>query len=229
MTESPPPAIRHCPPMWVMILIAAVILVVGGFLVYSLLPLDASIPEGVETHYVGIERGYTEQGFPQLGDPDAPVLVEAFSSYACPHCRTFHEEQFEDMLDALAAGEVQFVMIPIPHIGSGASTAAKGALCGGEQGQFWEMHDTLYYWQSRSLGSLFPERRVKQGAENLGLDTAAFDACMNSERVQSIMDEARQEFDRRQLRGTPSLFINGQRVLDYDEFEHLGEPESNSG
>ena len=213
-------------PIWVLLLIIAVILVAAGSVVYLLMPLNGPIPDGVATHYAGLEQGFTEAGFPRLGSPDAPVLVEDFSSYACPHCRTFHEEQFEDLLPAIAAGEVQFVMIPISNIGRGAGTAAAGALCAGEQGKFWEMHDTLFDWQRRFVASTFHERRVKKGAENLGLDTAAFDACMGSDRIASIIDRARQEFDRRGLTGTPSIFINGQRVRDYRELENLGEPES---
>jgi protein-disulfide isomerase len=226
MSQTTPSLPKRRVPIWVLLLIVAVIVVAAGIVVYLLMPLNGPIPDGVETHYVGLEQGFTEAGFPRLGSPTAPVLVEDFSSYACPHCRTFHEEQFEDLLPAIAAGEVQFVMIPIPNIGPGARTAAAGALCAGEQGKFWEMHDTLFDWQRRFVASIFHERRVKKGAENLGLDTAAFGACLDSDRIATIIDRARQEFDRRGLSGTPSIFINGQRVRDYRELENLSRPES---
>lgn len=203
------------------IIVAATALVVGGAAYYMLRPLEGPAPDGVETHYAGLERGFTGQGFARLGRPDAPILIEDFSSYACPHCRTFHEEQFENLLDEIAAGEIQFVMIPIAHIGSGARNAARGAVCAGEQGKFWEMHDTLFYWQDKYLTSVFDERRIRLGAENLGLDIQAFDDCMASNRPDAVIDEARREFDRRDLTGTPSLFINGQKVRDYREIEEL--------
>jgi protein-disulfide isomerase len=202
-------------------MVAVTVIAVGAAAYLLLRPLEGPGPDGVETHYAGLERGFTGQGFARLGSPDAPVVIEDFSSYACPHCRTFHEEQFEDLLDEIAAGEVQFVMIPIAHIGSGARGAAKGALCAGEQGRFWEMHDTLFYWQDKYLTSVFDERRIKLGAENLGLDVDAFEQCMASDRVDPVIDEARREFDRRGLTGTPTFFINGQRVQDYREIEEL--------
>lgn len=189
---------------------------------YLLRPLDAPIPEGAGAQYAGLEQGVTAQGFSRLGSPDAPVLVEDFSSFACPHCREFHEGQFVGLLDAIAAGEVQFVFVPVPHIGWGAREAGKATLCAGEQGQAWTMVDVLFDWQRRFLTSTFDGRRIRKGVEALGLDMAAFDACMRGSAVQDVLDRARAEFDRRGLTGTPSFFINGQKVQDYREFEAFG-------
>jgi len=214
-------AARRRPPLWVLIILVVTVIAVGVAAYLLLRPLEGPVPDGVETHYTGLERGFTGEGFARLGSPNAPVLLEDFSSYACPHCREFHEEQFEDLLDEIAAGQVQFVMIPVPHIGSGARDAAKGALCAGEQGQFWEMHDTLFYWQDKFLTSVFDERRIELGAENLGLDMPAFEQCMDSDRLDAVLDAARREFDRRGLTGTPTFFIDGQRVQDYREIEAL--------
>jgi hypothetical protein len=223
MPERTPHPRRRRIPIWLWIVLGTLALASLGALAYLLMPLDAPLPDGVTTHYAGLERGFTEQGFAWLGSPDASVLVEDFSSYACPHCRTFHEEQFEALLDEIAAGEVQFVLIPVPHIGAGAETAAKGALCAGEQAMYWEMHDVLFYWQSRFFGSVFHPRRIEMGAEKLGLDTDVFSECINGSAVQNVIDEARREFERRQLTGTPTLFVNGRRVRDYIELETLGE------
>ncbi len=207
---------------WLVVAISLGIVFAAAAAYYLLRPLDAPIPEGAGAQYAGLEQGVTAQGFPRLGSPDAPVLVEDFSSFACPHCREFHEGQFVALLDAIAAGEVQFVLVPVPHIGWGAREAAKAALCAGEQGQAWTMVDVLYDWQRRFLTSTFDARRVRKGAEALGLDMTAFDACRRGSAVQDVLDRARAEFDRRGLSGTPSFFINGQKVQDYRELETLG-------
>ncbi|MBN1678698.1 MAG: thioredoxin domain-containing protein [Anaerolineae bacterium] len=209
-------------PIWVIIVVFVGVIAAGAIGYFLLAPLDAPIPDGVDTHYAGLERGYTDQGFPRLGSADAPTLVEDFSSFACPHCRDFHDGPFNGLLDEIAAGQVQFVFIPLPHIGMGANSAAKGALCAGEQGQFWEMHDVLFSWQEKFIFSTFNERRINKGARNLGLDADAFETCMNDDQVEQVLDWARAEFDRRGLRGTPSFFIDGQRVQDYREFETIG-------
>lgn len=197
----------------------------AGVLYYFLRPLDAPIPADAGSHYQGLEQGYTDQGFPRLGSVSAPVLVEGFSSYACPHCREFHETRFVTLLPAIAAGAVQFVFIPVPDIGWGAGDATKAALCAGEQGRFWTMTDVLFDWQRRFLTSTFDTRRLRKGAEALGLDMTAFDACLKSDAITATLQRARQEFDRRGLTGTPAFFINGQPVRDYRELDALISPQ----
>ncbi len=210
---------------WLIIASLLLIVIGAGALYYLLRPLDAPIPANAGSHYADLEQGYTAQGFPRLGRADAPVLVEGFSSYACPHCREFHEGRFVALLDAISAGQVQFVFIPISNIGWGAGDAAKGALCAGEQGQFWTMTDVLFDWQQRFLTSTFDTRRIRKGAQALGLDMAAFDTCLKSDSVQLVLEQARQEFTRRGLTGTPGFFINGQKVQDYRELDALVSPQ----
>ncbi|GIV80926.1 MAG: hypothetical protein KatS3mg051_0280 [Anaerolineae bacterium] len=39
--------------------------------------------------------------------------------------------------------------------------------------------------------------------------------------MELVLEQARQEFSRRGLTGTPSFFINGQKVQDYRELDAL--------
>jgi hypothetical protein len=217
------PVPRRRFPRWMILVIILVLIGAGALLYYRFMPLDAPIPDDVGAHYAGLDQGYTEQGFPRLGSTEAPVIVEEFASYACSHCRDFHIEIFPGMLDEIAAGQVQFVLIPVPHIGLGAKSAAKGALCAGQQGEFWKMSDVLFDWQARFSLFSFDERRIRKGAKNMGLDTAAFDRCMDGQDVEIILETTRSAFDRRGLSGTPSFFINGEEVRSYSEFENLGQ------
>ncbi len=210
-------------PLWLNAIVIFVLLGALVFIYHGLTSRDAPIPDNVGAKYVGLDQGFTDQGFPRLGSAEAPVLVEEFASYACPHCRDFHLERFPEMLDEIAAGQVQFVMIPVPHIGPGAKDAAKAALCAGQQGQYWEMNDVLFDWQNRFVVFTFDQRRLHNGAHNLGLDTDAFDQCMDSQATDTLVESARTEFNRRGLSGTPTFFINGEQVRSYDEFDNLGQ------
>jgi hypothetical protein len=217
------PARRRRIPLWLSVLFILVLIGGATLIYYWHTSGYAPIPAHVGAEYAGIDRGFTEQGFARLGSADAPVVVEEFASYACPHCRDFHLERFPAMLDEIAAGQVQFVMIPVPHIGPGAKDAAKAALCAGQQGQYWEMNDVLFDWQKRFVMFTFDRRRLHNGAHNLGLDTKAFDQCMDSPATDALVESARTEFDRRGLSGTPTFFINGQQVRSYDEFDNLSQ------
>lgn len=221
MTGSAIPPRRRF-PIWARILAAALVIGAGLSVYYMIRPLDAPIPAGAGAAYAGLEQGYTAQGFPRLGSPDAPVMVEEFSSYMCPHCREFHEDRFPNLLDEIAAGQVQYVLIMVPHIGPGAKDAAKAAFCAGEQGHLWTMHDILFDWQKRFIVSTFARRRLEKGAKAMALDTTAFDRCLDDAHTETVIEAARNEFKQRGLSGTPSFFINGRRVTHYSEFEDLG-------
>jgi protein-disulfide isomerase len=210
-------------PLSLMLPVVVVVVALIALVIYRLMPLDAPIPDDVGALYAGLERGTTDQGFPRLGSADAPILIEDFSSFACPHCRDFHNERLPDLVDEIAAGQVQFVFIPVPNIGPGAEDATRGAFCAGEQGLFWEMSDVLFDWQDRYVMFTFDQRRLRKGAANLGLDTDAFNACLGTDRTKQIIDAAQTEFKGRGLSGTPTFFINGEQVRDYAEFEHLDE------
>jgi protein-disulfide isomerase len=46
-----------------------------------LFPGRAKAGQGV---YQEIAAGFTKEGFPYRGDPEAPVTIEQFSNYLCP-------------------------------------------------------------------------------------------------------------------------------------------------
>lgn len=212
---------RRPVPHWLVALITFSVVFAAAYAYLRLGPLDGPIPNDAGTDYATLQKGYTAEGFPYLGRPNAPVLIEDFSSYSCPHCGDFHKDIFPDLLDKIAAGQVQFVFIPVPHIGAGSANAARALLCAGEQDKLWEMHDTLFYWQDKFLTRTFEERRIMDGAKNMGLDTTAFESCLDAYRTDLVVDAAKVEFRKRGLRGTPGFFINGVKVEDYDEFYAL--------
>ncbi len=214
---------RAAPPMWVIGAVVALVLGLGAFLYYQLSPLEAPIPPNAGALYADLPQSVTEDGFSRLGKPDAPILIEEFSSYACPHCRDFHETIFPEIVDEIANGDVQFVLIPVPKIGAGAGDAARAFFCAREQGRAWEMHDALFAWQKSYLTRTFDRKRLTKGAEALGLDVEAFQTCMDAKPTVALVEAAWDEFERRGLTGTPTFFLNGEKMRDYREFEGLSE------
>ena len=219
--KKPENAPRRRIPLWLIFTVAVLIAIAGGLYFYFLMPLDARIPSDAGADTAALPQSFTDQGFPRLGSPDAPVVVEEFSSFACPHCRDFHDERFRALLPAITAGQVQFVMIPMSNIGWGAESAVKGALCAAEQGRFWEMSDVLFDWQKRYVTQTFSDRRLRQGAKNMGLDMTEFDACLSANHPKNVIEQALQMFKQRGVSGTPTFYINGTVVQDYAELDAL--------
>lgn len=177
-------------------------------------PQPSEIPAGVETRYAGVTQGTTQQGFPVLGNPAAPVEVKEYSSFGCEFCRVFHEESFDDLLARVRSNEIRFVYVPLQ---TGAvlnqNYAARAGLCAMEQGKFWELHDVMFYWHTQ-YSSITPQR-MPSAIDALALDGGAFNGCIDAERTTQVLDAA--QSDAVAALGnvsTPQVTVNGVVVVD---------------
>jgi protein-disulfide isomerase len=138
------------------------------------------------------------------GPEDAPLLVE-YGDYECPYSRrAFREiERVERRLD----GGLRFVFrhFPLTEIHPHALSAARAAEAAERQQRFWEMHGRLFHGQ-RTL----EDEYLRRYARDLGLDVERFDedraGATVLERVQRDVDGGLASGE---VRGTPTLFING--------------------
>ncbi len=139
------------------------------------------------------------------GPKNAPVTITMFSDFQCPFC-----SQAAPMVDEVLKAypnDVNFVMkqFPLRQIHPNADPAARAAVAAGKQGKFWEMHDELY----KNQRNLSPET-MKGIAEKIGLDTKKWEADMNSDEVKKQVDAELALGQSVNVRGTPSLYINGK-------------------
>ena len=82
-----------------------------------------------------------------LGKKDAPIIMLEFSDFQCPFCGKFWKDTLPQIKkDYVDIGKVLFVYkdFPLRSIHPLAQKAAETALCAGEQGKYWEYHDTLF-------------------------------------------------------------------------------------
>ncbi len=140
------------------------------------------------------------------GDKSAPVQVTMFSDFQCPFCAQAINI-VDETLKAYKPTEVKFVMkqFPLRQIHPNAQPAAEAAVAAGKQGKFWEMHDELY----KNGRNLTPET-IKGIAEKIGLDMKKFEADRNSPEVKKQIDTELALGQTVDVRGTPSIFINGK-------------------
>ena len=153
----------------------------------------------------------------------AVTLVE-YGDYECPSCAYFHPittELLERMPDTL---EFEFHHYPLTmHPNAfAASIAAESA---GEQGRYWEMHDTLFETQNQWAGRENAQELFTSLAGQLGLDTDRFTQDFGSEEIRNRVIADVMRGNGLQISGTPTFFINGQRLVNLpqtaDEFEAI--------
>lgn len=146
---------------------------------------------------------------PTKGNIKAAVTLIEFTDYQCPICA-----QQQSVLERVVTefgDRIRFVVRDFPlsqH--QQAWKAAEAAEAAREQGKYWEFVQLLYTRQS----ALEPEK-LKQYATELGLDRAKFDAALDSGRFNEQVRRDVFDGERLGIGGTPTLFLNGQRLRDH--------------
>jgi protein-disulfide isomerase len=147
---------------------------------------------------------------PSLGPEGAPVTIVEFSDFQCPYCA--RAGLVAKQIQQRYPTQVRFVYrhLPLERIHPNARPAAEASACAEAQGRFWDYHDKLFANQ-RALAPADLQRYAKE----LGLDTAAFDQCVQERKFQAQVDrdldaaaEAASSSGKPGL-GTPSFFVNG--------------------
>ena len=142
---------------------------------------------------------------PFLGDADAPVTLVEFTDYQCPFCKRHTAGVMKQLVkDYVETGKVKYVLreFPIASLHPKSAKGSEAALCAGDQGKYWEMHDLLF-----ANARLMAPEDLKQHGATLGLDQAAFDACLDEAKYAAQIQASLQEGIKAGVRGTPSFFI----------------------
>lgn len=94
--------------------------------------------------------------------------------------------------------------------------AAQAAMCAGEQDKYWEYHDKIFENQ-RSL----QDEDLKRYAEEIGLDTEAFNACFASGKFRNNIAQDQRRAQQLGVTGTPAFFINGRFLSGAQPFSEF--------
>ena len=159
------------------------------------------------------ESGVTPDGDPYKGSPDAPLRMLVYSDFACGHCGAL-----ADALEALSpeyveTGKIQVVFRNYAFLTPESVRSAEASECALDQGAdgFWKYHDVLYANRGTGL-SAYSDTRLRQYAQQVGLDISIFNACLDSGAkagdVQADLDRGMADG----VEGTPTWFINGEMV-----------------
>jgi protein-disulfide isomerase len=149
------------------------------------------------------------------GPANAPVTVVEFSDFECPACKRMAPVLEKLLKESGGKAKIYYKHYPLrshPHA-QGAAQAAEAAK---RQGKFWKMHDRLFANQT----SLSPPELVQHAAE-IGLDVERFKRDLDSDAVKAIVAKDRAEGDKLNLRGTPTLYVNGRVYLGPLDLEEL--------
>jgi len=167
-----------------------------------------------------------------LGDPNAPVEFHIYSDFGCGHCANFAAEKTPLIIsEYVETGKVYLVYHSVGDLLSSVTPlAAEAAYCAGDQNKFWEYHDLLWANQANLFNGSETEIFSNFGtfALELGLDTAAFNQCLNDRAYKELVVQDGLDARAAGINSTPSFLINGQLLvgnLPYEEFQTMIESE----
>ena len=95
-----------------------------------------------------------------------------------------------------------------PVRGDAADFAAEVVECAANQGAFWPLHDRFMAGDE----TLFTEAGLRRQITFEGLDFSRFAVCMNEDHALPLVEASRQEGRSRGVPGTPTVFVNDQKV-----------------
>ena len=148
-----------------------------------------------------------------LGDENAPVVVVEYGDFQCPACQQFFTGAVRQLKDEyVQAGKVRFVFRQFAFLGKESQWAAEASECANDQGRFWDYYDKLYQEQNGENVGIFSKDNLQRFAVDLGLDTADFNQCLDSERHIAKVQQETLEGQQAGVRGTPTVFVNGQYI-----------------
>jgi protein-disulfide isomerase len=156
----------------------------------------------VESHGIDVTND------PTLGSGEAPITIVEFSDFDCPFCTRFAtltapalRRQYGDSIRWI------FVNLPLQSLHPRAYEAALGGECAHEQGRFWEWYDAMFSGRFDTS-----DEGLSAAAGAIGLEADRFEQCVaKADYAREVAADLR-EAQKFYILGTPTFFINGQRL-----------------
>ncbi len=153
---------------------------------------------------------------PFKGNADAPVTIVEFSDFQCPFCLRFYEQTLPSIIENYVdTGKVKFVYrdLPLDSLHPNARPVHIASDCADEQGKFWGYHDMLFDNQSEwgRLPAADLQSTLTQYASELGLESASFEACLESDSIADEVNKDTLDAARYGATGTPAFFIGNEK------------------
>ena len=185
-------------------------------------------------------RDFDYAGSPHNGPRDAKVKIVEFKDFQCPFCARINPalKQLEQKMH----GKVAIVYKHFPlssqcnpgmsrDMHPAACLATYWSMAAEEQGKFWEFEEIVYNNMSTMMpteGEL-PARlaaqteNLKKYAKEAGVDVDKAAAYVGAKKYEARLTKDIKEAGAAEVRGTPSLFINGRQYNAPMTPEKMGE------
>jgi len=147
-----------------------------------------------------------KSGRPQLGNVSSSLVIVEFADFNCSACLA--EFPIIRAISNRYAQDILFIFRNYPVIDQNSLMLAQAGLCAEEQEKFWPFHDRIFSNQGR-ISSLEGFQRI---AVMSGLNWNQLQDCINKEKYKPQVMEDMQDALDLGSRGTPTFFVNGNKL-----------------
>ena len=161
-----------------------------------------------------------------VGSADAPVVMEVYSDFQCPACRTFVVNQLAGLVNEFVKPGILRIeardIVILERAGSEESLRlAVGAACAGEQDRYWQFHDIAFANQGRENQGDHDAAFIAQVADLAGVDRTAWDACIARDDVAAAIRSQTATSRSAGIGSTPTLLVNGEKLVGVRQYAEL--------
>jgi protein-disulfide isomerase len=183
------------------VIIAALVVISAYFLLTK-----TRVPTSQRQQSVEVQTG----NLPPLGNPNAPIKIIEFGDFLCPFCAHAVTDLYPQIEDLINQGKVvlyfrDFVVHPQ------ATIIHNAARCANEQGKYWEFNKSAFQKFLNGVNTSKKENLLSL-AKELNLDLTSFEKCLDENRYNQEIQNDFQAGVSAGVEGTPTFFINGQKV-----------------
>jgi protein-disulfide isomerase len=160
---------------------------------------------------------------PNFGTPGAPVVLVEFSDFECPFCRQEAQVLRQNLLKTYPK-EVRLYYMDFPleslHPWAKAASIAGRCIFHQNASAFWDYHDWIFGHQEEITPDNL-KSKVLEFASGKGLVADPLSSCIDSKATESEVDNTRQMGHALGVDQTPTLFVNGRRMVGVANFADL--------
>jgi protein-disulfide isomerase len=160
---------------------------------------------------------------PSFGTPGAPVVIAVYSDFQCSFCKE-EAKVIRQTLPKEYPKEIRvyFKDFPLEQIHPWAKPAAIAGRCVFRQkpAAFWDYHDWIFEKQGE-VNAENLKAKVEEFAKTKGLEPVQLSSCIDTKATEAEVDRSMAEARALGVNSTPTLFVNGRRVVGNVPFQQL--------
>jgi protein-disulfide isomerase len=194
--------------MWTAVIASAVLLLAGlvGVVAWQAgQPEDSVVPRAATADGLGLPVG------------NGPVTVDIYLDFLCPACKQFHDAARSTLDRYVADGTVTLVYRPIAILDRLSTTgfssrAGAAAGCAADGGAIDEFVVAMMAQQPPDGSAGLSDDQIVQVGAGAGLSAPSFGECVRDGSYRDWIDRSTDAAFDRGVTGTPTVFVNGERI-----------------